>query len=397
MAAEQSKDIDVLSKTEWDAIVIGAGPAGSLAALQIARSFERVLLIEKAHFPRYKVCGCCLNFASTDALREAGLDIDTIGGVSLESIDLYDGGKSSSVPLEGSIAVSREYFDFWLVNSAVNEGVNFLHRHTATVTGSSEESASVRVVDEQKNEANLVTKLVIVADGLSGHSLDLLPEFKVSVLEGSRFGAGCILPSAAGVCEPGRIYMCCDDKAYVGMVALENGSLDIAAAFDRNYSRKNEGPAEAARKIILNAGFSLPPGYSQATWTGTNMLTRRRNAIAGTRIFVIGDACGYAEPFTGEGIAWALWSANAVSRLALEAVKQWRPGLISEWNLAYSKLFDHRLLRSRVIAGSLRNTIVRRAAVAFISGFPALARPFIHQLSGRSMRKDYIEQIAHAG
>ena len=49
------------SPEQWQAVVVGAGPAGALAALQLARQGVRVLLVEKRAFPRWKVCGCCLN------------------------------------------------------------------------------------------------------------------------------------------------------------------------------------------------------------------------------------------------------------------------------------------------------------------------------------------------
>ena len=55
----------------WDAVVVGAGPAGSMAALGLARAGAAVLLVDRATFPRPKVCGCCLNGAALAALRSA--------------------------------------------------------------------------------------------------------------------------------------------------------------------------------------------------------------------------------------------------------------------------------------------------------------------------------------
>ena len=57
----------------WDALVIGAGPAGSVAARELARRGCRVLLVDKATFPRPKVCGCCVNGAAIRALERLGL------------------------------------------------------------------------------------------------------------------------------------------------------------------------------------------------------------------------------------------------------------------------------------------------------------------------------------
>ena len=57
----------------WDAVVVGAGPAGAVAARELARRGHRVLLAERAKFPRGKVCGCCLNEHTLSALAAAGL------------------------------------------------------------------------------------------------------------------------------------------------------------------------------------------------------------------------------------------------------------------------------------------------------------------------------------
>ena len=57
----------------WDAVVVGAGPAGSVAARELARRGVSVLLVDKATFPRAKVCGCCLNAAALDTLAKIGL------------------------------------------------------------------------------------------------------------------------------------------------------------------------------------------------------------------------------------------------------------------------------------------------------------------------------------
>ena len=64
---------DDLGPERWDLIVIGAGPAGAMAARQAALGGARVLLVDRASFPRRKVCGCCLNGAALGVLTDVGL------------------------------------------------------------------------------------------------------------------------------------------------------------------------------------------------------------------------------------------------------------------------------------------------------------------------------------
>lgn len=62
-----------MSRPDWDVIVVGAGPAGALAARQLATQQLKVLLVEKQAFPRWKVCGSCLNGHALKSLESAGL------------------------------------------------------------------------------------------------------------------------------------------------------------------------------------------------------------------------------------------------------------------------------------------------------------------------------------
>ena len=65
--------LEDLDGTTWDAIVIGAGPSGAMAARRLSLAGARVLLVEKKRFPRLKVCGACLSRAALEELDRAGL------------------------------------------------------------------------------------------------------------------------------------------------------------------------------------------------------------------------------------------------------------------------------------------------------------------------------------
>ena len=79
----------------WDVVVVGAGPAGALAAIELARKGIQVLLVEKRNFPRWKVCGCCLNAQAQAVLASVGQSelIEQQGGVALDQLLLGHKGK----------------------------------------------------------------------------------------------------------------------------------------------------------------------------------------------------------------------------------------------------------------------------------------------------------------
>ena len=71
--------------------------------------------------------------------------------------------------------------------------------------------------------------------------------------------------------------------------------------FDSNGSL-----ADAATAVLREARFPAIPALAGAEWRGTPLLTRRESRLAANRLFLLGDAAGYAEPFTGEGMTWAV-------------------------------------------------------------------------------------------
>ncbi len=80
----------------WDVVIIGAGPTGSLAARLLAQSGANVLLVDRLSFPRWKVCGCCLNGRAVSVLEQAGVleDVRGAGAVSLTAFELRAGRRT---------------------------------------------------------------------------------------------------------------------------------------------------------------------------------------------------------------------------------------------------------------------------------------------------------------
>jgi flavin-dependent dehydrogenase len=367
-----------------DVLVVGAGPAGSSAARECARRGLSVLLVDKAAFPRGKVCGCCLNGRATGALATMGLGGLTarLGAVPLSAVRLGAGGTSAEVPLPaGGAAVSRTAFDAALIMTAESAGVAFAQR-TAAALHPPDGSAVRRVkLSGDDGETAVEARLVLSADGLAGRLLGEPPPAEA----GSRMGAGTVLPpEATADYGPELIHMAAGRGGYVGLVRLEDGSLDVAAAFNPEAVRASGGPGRLASAVLGEAGFPGVRGIDSADWRGTPLLTRRPTRPVAERVLVVGDAAGYVEPFTGEGMAWALASALAVGPVAERAVRRgWSPSVAAEWSAAHRRTVLERQAVCRLAAAALRRPLLTGLAVRLLSVVPGLAGPFARELARR--------------
>jgi flavin-dependent dehydrogenase len=379
---------DEAARRDWDAVVVGAGPAGALAARELARGKANVLLVDKASFPRWKVCGCCLNGRALGVLRATGLGelAGGLGAVPLERLRLGSGGRWADIPLAGGVALSREALDAGLVHAAIRSGVAFLPQ-TQAVLGSAEAGGRTVLLGREEGAARVATRLVLAADGLGGRLLSGQAGEDVNTEEGSWVGAGAVAETAPDAVDPGMVFMACGRGGYVGLVRLEDGRLNVAAAFDPGLLKRRHHPGAAAAAILQESGLPPVPGLEELAWRGTPALTRRATRLAYPRLFVVGDAAGYVQPFTGEGIAWTLAAGQAVAALALRGVRHWDAALEAEWDTVYRRSIASGQGTCRALMHALGHPGLTTAAVAVLRRWPALAAPVlrrVHQASPRT-------------
>ena len=114
----------------WDAIVIGAGPAGALSATLLARAGLSVLLVERRAFPRRKVCGGCLNARAVASLERAGLAprVRALGAARVHTLRVHQRGRTAALDLPAGLAVSRYALDEALAAAAVEGRLHPAHR-----------------------------------------------------------------------------------------------------------------------------------------------------------------------------------------------------------------------------------------------------------------------------
>jgi flavin-dependent dehydrogenase len=383
-------DLGAAADRRWDAVVVGAGPAGSIAAYELARRGRAVLLLERARLPRYKVCGGCLNERALAVLRAEGLDrcVWQQGAKSLRGITLASGKRRADVPLPGGAALSRTRLDAALAAAAREAGAGYLEGCPAGVERVGERSVALRL---RQGDSSVVIEAgaCIVASGLAGDAIQKLAEIRVEIDSAARIGAGAHFDSIDPFYQPGQIYMAVAPRGYVGLVRVEDDALNVAASFDVRHVREWGSPQVAAARILEEAGLPAPAGLAEAAWRGTPPLTRRARPAAVQRVVLVGDAAGYIEPFTGEGMAWALESGRAAAALVHDSLEGWNNATTAAWERIYSRRFAVSQRRCRAIAAMLRRPTVVGAAVYALRAAPSLARPLVRSLNAPSRAEEF--------
>lgn len=337
-------------------IIAGAGPAGSLVAGLLARAGAGVLIVDRARWPRDKVCGGCLAPAGAACLQRHGVPISE--SLDLPEMRLMLAGRRWVVPTPGFRGVRRRDFDDALLAWALRGGAEARLGERASFHA----PGAARLAGGDPLEASVC----IAADGLSGTSLAYDPGFAWEVRPQSRVGVGAVVDAAA-MPDVRGLTMYVGAAGYVGLAPLPGGMVDIAAAIDPGAI--THGPADVLAGIVAEAGGD-PGGLGACALRGVPALWRRRQRVEAPGVFAVGDACGYVEPFTGEGLTWALLGAELLTPMVMQSLEgRYHAG---GWTKAVAGL----LRRPWRACGAVA-TLLRRpeplAALADLAGeFPAL-------------------------
>lgn len=329
-----------MAEHDADVIVVGAGPGGSAAAYHLARHGARVLLLDKATFPREKVCGDGLTPRAVAQLVAMGVDLDAPGWLRNRGLRVVGGGVRMELPWPSLASLpdygltrTRHDFDHILAQRAVAAGADLRTGHH--VTGPVRDEATGRVVGVSVNNGEPVTfraPVTIAADGVSGRlplALGLAKrddrplgvavrryyrspqrhddDYLESWLELRSKATGGLLPGY------GWIFGMGDGRVNVGL-----GALNSSSAFGKtNYRRLltewlaatppdwGLGEEENADGPIL--GAALPMGF--------NRVPHYRRGV-----MLVGDTGGMVNPFNGEGIPYAMESGQIAAEVATQAL-----------------------------------------------------------------------------
>jgi flavin-dependent dehydrogenase len=362
-----------------DLTVIGAGPAGSLAALLLARLGYRVSVIEQHRFPRDKVCGECLSALGIEVLERAGLwpDLERLGAVRLHCARLHAAdGSSAEFPLPRPMAgLSRVALDSFLLNAARDAGAGIYQpfRCESMELG---QSPALRVRDLAANTVETWSpSQVIVADGkaLGPNARNARP---------SDLGIKVHFANVEGPRDAIELFGC--DDCYGGLAPIENSRWNAAFSVPAERVRRHKGDLGALFDELRTENKMLERRLGRAHRAGAFLASPLPRHPVRNRwpngALPVGNSAAALEPIGGEGMGLALRSSELAAEMLKISRETSTPAQVAALRQQYQSLWQTRRVACRA-AGRLASSQRGSAAgIRLINASAGLVRFAMHMI-----------------
>ncbi|MFN2590841.1 MAG: geranylgeranyl reductase family protein [Actinomycetota bacterium] len=336
------------SSFDTDVLVVGAGPGGSAAAYHLAKQGVDVALVDKAIFPREKVCGDGLTPRGVRALQHMDIDPAAAGFVRIDAlrshgldgvVDDYRWPDVRGFPSFGVVRTRFE-FDNLLMEHAVKAGALF---HQGTEAGGpvidGRWVTGAALTDQDGRTRTVRARFVVAADGASSRfasragvrrdpskpvAIAARRYYRVDRRPDPVFEAFLNLPDPTSE-TPGLL------AAYGWIFPVGEGLLNVGTGVLNTFTRFREMSARRVMDIFL---AQLPPEYGITEENAVGPLLSgpipmgiNRTPVAVPGLLVVGDAAGVTNPFNGEGIAYAMETGELAAELLTDAITRGRPAV----------------------------------------------------------------------
>jgi flavin-dependent dehydrogenase len=385
-----------------DVIVVGAGPAGAVTAALLAERGRRVLLLERSKAPFEKICGEYLCPRAVENLERLGLtraierrrprQVDGMLIVAPDGTEVEASFRGADGAPRRGWSLPRPELDGALQDEARARGATLLFDATVSdVTcetgadagnGGARAPARVRVetrVGSETAPRSFTAAFVVGADGrfsCVARRLGLArpPRGRPrGVIHAWLRGTGCG--------QRGEMHFLGDDS-YLGLDPLADGRLNVSLVCDaeRVTTAARERSGEAQLRAALSRTEALARRCAAATIAGeVRYLTPVRNDVASViapRALLVGDAAGFLDPMTGEGIHFAIAEAELAAATLTQALERGRgddPRALKPYARAFARLRRGKSLLHPLLQELLRHPRLGNAIGARLSAAPAAA------------------------
>jgi geranylgeranyl reductase family protein len=349
----------------FDVAIVGGGPAGASCAAFCANAGLRTLLLEREVFPREKVCGDCLNPASWPILRRLQLEgrVRTLPHGVLDRVEFIGiGGRTLALTLpageEAEIAVKRSLFDQLIMRRARELGATICEG--STVTALTAPGAATQNWTLTAAGKSFESRMLVAADGRNSTIARLCHLLPRGARERVALQTHLPLPHDFG----NRVVLQFLPEGYSGQAPVGAGELNLCLV---SVPRRI-----AALRSWAEARFGISREHS---WRTITPLTRAPIAAARRSLFLVGDAARVVEPFTGEGIYYALASGE----LAADAIISQHNGrdeaeIAAAYVAAHSELYRGRLWINRLARAAVLSPRLASGFLDVARFQPALLR-----------------------
>jgi geranylgeranyl reductase family protein len=383
-----------VNERDAEVIVVGGGPAGSVTAALLAERGHRVLLLDKARFPRHKACSEYVNPAGTRLLAALGLEreLDALGAHRMEAMLIHaPGGQrfaadfAAAAPSGHAIGLSRYRLDALLLDRARDAGVDV--REGVHVRDVVREGGRVRGVVATVGGARetLRASLTIGADGRSGVISRTLG-LDVPRRWPRRTGLVAHFAGVAGLDRWGEMHV--TGGGYVGLAPLEDGRTNVAVVAASDDVAGRQGTLEAFFAERLAAIPAVAAKLAGATRVGgirgVGPMARRARRVAGDGFLLTGDAASFLDPFTGDGIYEALRGAMLAAPVASGALRDREVSArrLARYRAARRRAFWAKTQVCWLVQGFIATPPLMDYATARLDARPAVATTLAGVLGG---------------